>query len=428
MENDMLHPVSYHLRDFGQYHRLDLQAAAAGNLTLLGANAVGKTTLANAWFPVLIDGSIKTPSFNAARSSDTVAQSAKPQNTKRDKRTFNSMLLGWGAGAFKVRTGYTYMVLASSQRQVVLGIGAHRQSDGAKANTWWFVLESQYLDKLVCTDAAGNGLPYQDFLDHNSDFGAELVVFKHWEEYRNFVAVQLYGFDSGDELGKLANAYRLLASPILTGGSARFAPIPEALRDAQEPIDKEQIIRPLADSQRQLNQTIARQQRFTDGQKRLAKIQTELFWGNFDFLAQEKLPAHIKEITARDHAQNAAANAAAAVVKLNEQLHLLEQQSASEKKHLRELQQQLAAQAELESKRKLLDANISDLHQRQIVYDRQQVELQKYQEAVSSVQAEIARLTAAASQLQHAQINPIRAQIWMSIYGQSAVSCSNIII
>ncbi|WP_225357167.1 ATP-binding protein, partial [Lacticaseibacillus rhamnosus] len=52
----ILVPVSYHLRNFNKYAKLDMQAAKNGNLTLIGENAVGKTTLANCFFPMLIDG------------------------------------------------------------------------------------------------------------------------------------------------------------------------------------------------------------------------------------------------------------------------------------------------------------------------------------------------------------------------------------
>ena len=40
----ILVPVSYHLRNFNKYAKLDMQAAKNGNLTLIGENAVGKTS------------------------------------------------------------------------------------------------------------------------------------------------------------------------------------------------------------------------------------------------------------------------------------------------------------------------------------------------------------------------------------------------
>ena len=73
-------------------------------------------------------------------------------------------------------------------------------------------------------------------------------VFERPEDYREFVATRVYGFSDGKVLGRLANAYRLLASPTLTSGNEKFAPILAALKDAQEGIDP-MVIRRVADSQ-----------------------------------------------------------------------------------------------------------------------------------------------------------------------------------
>ena len=366
MTNDYLHPVSYHLRDFGQYLALDLEAAELGNMTLLGANAVGKTTLANAFYPVLIDGSIATPNFNPARSSDTVSQGINPRNTTRDKRTFNSMLLGWGPAAFAVRTGYTYMVLASSRRQVVLGIGAHRQRDGLKSATWWFVLESQAPIDLICTDAAGHGLDKQAFVEANAPHQDALKVFKRWDEYRSYVAMTVYGFDGGEALGKLANAYRLLASPILTGGSARFAPIPEALRLAQEPIDREQVIGPLAMSQRALNQSLAAQAELANGIKRLEQIRTTLFWGNLNHLNEDDglLAQHLRLTEQEAAAVEAVRVADLAIHQLETQLEMSGDERDRADDQLQTLLKRLAEQDSLARVRLDLDRQIADWHNR----------------------------------------------------------------
>lgn len=103
--NKHLVPISFHLRNFNKYPRLDLQASQMGNMTLIGENAVGKTTLANCFFPMLVDGSIATPSFNPAQ--DTKRLNHQARNSAQDDRNFDSMLLGWGVGAMKVRTGYS---------------------------------------------------------------------------------------------------------------------------------------------------------------------------------------------------------------------------------------------------------------------------------------------------------------------------------
>lgn len=39
-------PVSFHLRNFNLYRKLDLPVSNNGNLALVGENGVGKTTLA----------------------------------------------------------------------------------------------------------------------------------------------------------------------------------------------------------------------------------------------------------------------------------------------------------------------------------------------------------------------------------------------
>lgn len=56
MNRETLTPVSFHLRNFNNYTTLDLPASENGNLTLIGENSAGKTTLANCFFPMLIDG------------------------------------------------------------------------------------------------------------------------------------------------------------------------------------------------------------------------------------------------------------------------------------------------------------------------------------------------------------------------------------
>lgn len=411
MNIDILRVVSYHLRDFGQYQKLDLMASKMGNLTLLGANAVGKTTLANSWFPMLIDGAIASPSFNPARNSDLVTRTGNPRNTMRDKRTFESMFLGWGSSAFKVRTGYSYTVLKSASRTVVLGIGAHRQSDGMKSATWWFVLEPSRDEELVCVDADGHGLDLQRFRDVNANFGKELTVFKHWEDYRTYVAVNVYGFDSGEVLGKLANAYRLLASPILTSGGARFAPIPEALRDAQEPIDREQIIRPLAESQRQLNQTLAVQKQLEQGLKRLAKIQKDLFWGNLNNLGQGMLPEHIQQLKKKERAQTAADTAVTKIKQLDEELARLNAAVVDAQAKLTTLQERVAEQKVISQTRDSFRREIRMLTDKLTTFKFQQLDLTGQKEQLTKMKTEFEKLVQLAASLQKNQFNPLIAQL-----------------
>lgn len=409
-----LHPVSYHLRDFGQYQHVDLDASTQGNLTLLGENAVGKTTLANAFFPVLIDGSISTPSFNPARGTETVAGSDKPRNSPRDQRTFNSMLLGWGKGAQVVRTGYTYMCMQSSSRQVVLGIGAHRQADGRKSATWWFVLEQSDANApldLVCTDANGRGLDRAAFETANMQYGAELMVFSTSDAYRSYVAEHVYGFDSGRTLGKLAAAYRLLASPILTGGSARFAPIPNALREAQEPIDTEQIIRPLAESRRELNTMLAMANRLRSGQRRLAKVREDLFWGNLNQLSGGPLKDYIKQVSIRDQAVRKQKAAEDYVTDYTEQLLMLDQQRLDYEDQLAVLRDRLAEQKVMKEQRETLMARIRDLVRRIEANDQQQAQLTKLKVAATELATQVTTQAAAIAQLEREKLGPKRAEL-----------------
>lgn len=93
MNRDILMPVCFYLRNFNNYQSLDVPASTNGNLTLIGENAAGKTTLANCFFPMLVDGSIATPSFNPAKGTKGLDKSTS-RNSSNDSRTFEGMLLG----------------------------------------------------------------------------------------------------------------------------------------------------------------------------------------------------------------------------------------------------------------------------------------------------------------------------------------------
>lgn len=241
---------------------------------------------------MLIDGSIATPSFNAARDTEKVAQSTRVRNSQQDTRTFESMLLGWGPGAMKVRTGYSYLQLRSPQRQVILGIGAQR-TQGVGGTTWWFVAISEAKAPLtvITTDAQGASLTEAAFVAANQALGQQLSVFKKADAYREFVATHVYGFSSEKELSQLANVYRLLASPILTGGNAKFSPIKAALREAQASIDRE-VIQAAAGVQREVNRKNGLLQRIANGQRRLQKIKSAIFWADLNHLNETKLSVY----------------------------------------------------------------------------------------------------------------------------------------
>lgn len=294
---EKLVPVSFHLRNFNTYISLDIKASENGNLTLIGENTAGKTTLANCFFPMLVDGSIATPSFNPAKGTDKLDKTAKVRNSSRDSRTFETMLLGWGTGAMKVRTGYSYMLMKSKKRQAIVGIGAYRAVGENRQPIWWFVaLSDDPKAKLdfSAVDDEGKSLSKNDFIKRNENLAAEFKVFTNVNDFQNYVSEKLYGFTDPHNLNRLATTYRLLASPILTAGSGRLTPILAAMKNAQEEIDN-QIIDSVADTQRDVNQKNFTNQRIERAQKRLRKIKKEIFWRNLNWMQQSIVVPYSKQ-------------------------------------------------------------------------------------------------------------------------------------
>lgn len=323
-EIQRLIPMSFHLRNFNKYLTLDVNASEDGNLTLIGENAAGKTTLANCFFPMLIDGSLATPAFNSAQDT-TKLESKKARNSARDTRTFESMLLSWGPGAMQSRTGYSYLTLRSKEREVILGLGAHRANGDLRRPTWWFVAMSSQLGeplKIVTVDDDGKSLDKAAFIEANEVLGSQLRVFDQSADYRDYVATTVYGFTGPAALSKLVNVYRLLASPILTAGNARFTPIREALKNAQEGIDP-QIMMDVADTQRNVNQTNRLQQRLIQAKKRLTRMQKVIFWSNLNHLQELIIEPYSAQRAAFDSKQTALENAQQKINKYADQLKLL---------------------------------------------------------------------------------------------------------
>jgi len=374
-------PVSFHLRNFNKYTQLDLAASELGNLTLIGENAAGKTTLANCFFPLLVDGSIATPSFNPAKGTDRIETTGKPRNSARDTRTFDSMLLGWGTSAMKVRTGYTYMKLMSARRQVILGIGAHRTVGENRKPTWWFVVISDQLQPavdVVTTTADGRGLDKDAFIAANAALGTTLKVFDQALAYQTYVASNVYGFNGSMVLEKLAAVYRLLASPILTAGNARFTPIREALKNAQEGIDVH-VIRQVADSQRELNRMNGVLQRITRVRERLARMKKEIFWRNLNRLDDDLLSAYGKAHQGYAKRQTAQNRYQKQIDDYTEQLTLLVTTLAQAQTTLTALREAQAQQAEIVGRRKLFAEQIQSAQVELANYQRLQTRLAKSQ-------------------------------------------------
>jgi len=281
---EKLIPVSYHLRNFNNYIALNIDASKNGNLTLIGENTAGKTTLANCFFPMLIDGSIATPSFNPAKDSGKLDNIKKTRNNSNDSRTFETMLLGWGTGSMKVRTGYSYMLMKSNKRQAIVGIGAHRAVGAKSGPTWWFVILSNNPENNLnfsAVDDTGKSLDKNEFIRRNESLGNNFQVFTSVTDFQSFVSDKIYGFSDPHNLNHLASTYRLLASPILTAGSGKLTPILESMKNAQEGIDN-QIIDSVAETQREVNRKNFTNQRIEQAQKRLTKLKKEIFWRNLN--------------------------------------------------------------------------------------------------------------------------------------------------
>ncbi|MFC6289795.1 SbcC/MukB-like Walker B domain-containing protein [Levilactobacillus angrenensis] len=410
---EQLTPVSFHLRSFNKYGALDLPAAENGNLTLIGENAAGKTTLANCFFPMLIDGSIATPSFNSAKGTDKLTQTGNPRNSARESRNFESMLLGWGSGAMKVRTGYSYMRLRSQKRQVILGLGAHRAVGETRKPTWWFVVISNQPTaelRLVTTRTDGTGLNENEFREANAGLGKQLRIFNQAINYREYAATQVYGFTSGESLGKLAAVYRLLASPILTAGNARFTPIREALKNAQEGIDP-QIIQQVADSQREVNRTKGVLERLKQAQIRLQKMKKEIFWRNLNHIRETTLLPYSRVRQDYEKKQEVIDQARQMIATVQEQLQLVTASLDQVTEKLRQLRQAKAEQQSIVVLRDQYQAQIQSLTKQLATYQAQQKQLQKVQRHLAEVARQQTTLTDQQTDLQTQQLRPLLTQL-----------------
>lgn len=405
-----LSPALFYLQDFNQYRVLALPASEMGNMTLVGRNTAGKTTLANCFYPMLIDGSIATPSFNAAKGTEKLDQSGTVRNSKRETRTFESMLLGWGPGAKKIRTGYACLLLKSQQRQVILGIGAHRATDGSHGQTWWFVVintDPAAVISLITTDAAGHSLGKAAFIAANAALGEQLRVFTRADDYRAYVADAVYGFDDSNKLSKLANTYRLLASPILTGGSARFQPILAALREAQEPIDAPQVIYPVANSQRELNQLQALLKQIRTAQQLLHKIKAAVFWGNLNHLQDRYVGAYTDLDAQIQQRQTTIGELQQTRQALQEQLTMTVTNLETAQRHIHDLREEQLVQKTIQEKRSQLterQATLADKIQR---YQNKQRELQDLRAAQNKLTTDLMKNERAGREIEKQQLSAV---------------------
>lgn len=409
--NEQLVPISFHLRNFNKYLKLDLTASQRGNMTLIGENAVGKTTLANCFFPMLIDGSIATPSFNAAKGTDRLDKAAR--NRAQDARNFDSMLLGWGPDAMKVRTGYSYIHLKSSRRQVIIGIGVTRTSGSPSKPTWWFLAVNHDPAtelSLVTTDADGKSLDKAAFKAANAQLGDQFEVFDTAAAYRDQVATTVYGFDGGQVLSKLAYAYRLLASPILTAGNAKFTPIIEALKNAQEGIDPQTISR-IADSQREVNYTNGLLARLARVNKRLAKLKKDIFWDNLNYLDQLALKDYSATQQRLTTAETKLDEAHRIIEDCEQQLVTVQRGLQDALENLNALREQQAVQKTIKAQRQQLQDMIANLNQRLATYQAQLQQIDETRQRVKSCQQQIEQVDAQQATLKTETLSPLRAKL-----------------
>lgn len=396
MNREMLTPVSFHLRNFNNYIQLDIPVSKRGNFTLIGENAAGKTTLANCFFPMLVDGSIATPSFNPAKGTDKIERTST-RNSKNDTRTFESMLLGWGKGAMKVRTGYSYVLLKSKSRQVIIGIGAHRAVGENRKPTWWFVATSNNVNEklvLMTTDKNNLALEKDAFIKINAALGNSFRVFSQLGEFQSYIAENIYGFTDIRSLHQLANTYRLLASPILTAGNARLTPILEAMKNAQEGIDN-QIISSVAATQRGVNRKRALLERISRGQDRLKRLKKEIFWRNFNRLNERYLDPYSKLLQQINELNGKKEKAQKDLSVYSGQLKLLKYQLEKAFETVSKLQEQKAKQKSITEQRKNKLAVVKLLKQQLKNYSetidslrKQEVELNKSQKRIQVFESE----------------------------------------
>lgn len=406
-------PVSFHLRNFNLYRKLDLPVSNNGNLALVGENGVGKTTLANCFFPMLVDGSIATPSFNPTTDTGKLSNSINPRNSSQDSRTFDAMLLGWGSSAMKVRTGYAYEKLSSKYRDVILGIGAYRANGDPRSRTWWFVAtneDSKSNLTVITTADDGHALDKDGFRLANQSLGKQLHIFEKATDYREFVAFQIYGFTSGQELGLLAQADRMIASPMLTAGNAKFEPIRQALVNSQEKIDDE-IIQKAAQLQRQVNDKQSLQARIEEALKRIDRIKQLTFLGNFNQLNKLLINPYstLSGNVRRQQANIESLNQTAVIAKksITTQKNSLDETEAK----LTELKVNRERQKLIQSQRDQLAREIKNLERTARQYKRVSAQKEKIQAQQKENAVAAADLESSLTDVKTSQFAPLIVQI-----------------
>lgn len=359
---------------------------------------------------MLIDGSIATPSFNAAKGTDRIDKAAR--NSAQDARNFDSMLLGWGPDAMKVRTGYSYIHFKSTRRQAITGIGATRITGNPSKPTWWFMVvnhDPQAELQVITTDQDGKCLDKAAFKRANAGLGDQFQIFDTAAAYRDQVATVVYGFDGGQVLSKLASAYRLLASPILTAGNAKFTPIIEALKNAQEGIDPQTISR-IADSQREVNYTNGLLERLGRVYNRLIKIRKDIFWGNLNFLESQALTSYADTQQQLTKVQTSLDEAHREIEACDQQLVTIHASLKTARTEVEALREQQAVQKLIKTQRTQLQQTIANLNQRLATYQAQLQQLDDAKQQLATCVASIEKIAQQRNELKTSELSPLRAK------------------
>lgn len=189
-----------------------------------------------------------------------------------------------------------------------------------------------------------------EFSFRNADLGNEFRVFSQVSEFQSYVANNIYGFNDVRSLHQLANAYQLLASPILTAGNSRLTPILEAMKNAQEGIDA-QIIESVADTQREVNRKRSTLDRIERGKKKLIKMKKEIFWRNLNRLQEKFLEGYGNQSKNLSEQKVNKEQLEKALDRLVEQLKILKPKLEQAQSKIQKLLQKQAQQNILEDQR-----------------------------------------------------------------------------
>ncbi|WP_050798449.1 hypothetical protein [Loigolactobacillus coryniformis] len=182
-----------------------------------------------------------------------------------------------------------------------------------------------------------------------------------------------------------------MASPILTGGNAKFSPIKAALREAQASIDRE-VIQAAAGVQREVNRKNGLLQRIANGQRRLQKIKSAIFWADLNHLNETKLSVYAANHVEFEQQKENAARAEAQVAKYSQQLEFLVIRLTDFQTELQQLTQKQAQQQVIVQQRQSLADQIKGAQNRLAQYEQAQAQLSQRQQDLAVSQTKLTQL------------------------------------